>query len=412
MTTSVMSSLTLPNGQTLKNRFAKAAMEESLGNAELLPDDQLVQLYRTWGQGGTGLLLTGNVMVDHMAMTGPGGVVLEADTPLEPFRRWAAAAHEGGAKIWMQINHPGRQVFAALGGKALSASDIAVDLGKHSKMFARPRAMSEDEIEDVIARFVATARQAEKAGFDGVQIHAAHGYLLSQFLSPLTNQRKDQWGGSVSNRARLLLEIVRQVRAAVAADFAVAVKINSADFQRGGFDLDDAHKVVQMLNPLGVDVIEVSGGNYEAPAMQGRTADGRTLAREAYFLEFAEQIARVSEVPVMSTGGVTRLATAQAVVDAGVALVGMGTALAICPDLVNRWQQQPQYRPDIQQINWKDKAIASVAAMALVRRHIRRWAQGASQPTRLSPLVSLLLDQMKMKGKVRRYRAHVAEKAQ
>ncbi|MCA6064808.1 NADH:flavin oxidoreductase/NADH oxidase family protein [Thalassolituus marinus] len=412
MTTSVMSSLTLPNGQTLKNRFAKAAMEESLGNAELLPDDQLVQLYRTWGQGGTGLLLTGNVMVDHMAMTGPGGVVLEADTPLEPFRRWAAAAHEGGAKIWMQINHPGRQVFAALGGKALSASDIAVDLGKHSKMFARPRAMSEGEIEDVIARFVATARQAEKAGFDGVQIHAAHGYLLSQFLSPLTNQRKDQWGGSVSNRARLLLEIVRQVRAAVAADFAVAVKINSADFQRGGFDLDDAHKVVQMLNPLGVDVIEVSGGNYEAPAMQGRTADGRTLAREAYFLEFAEQIARVSEVPVMSTGGVTRLATAQAVVDAGVALVGMGTALAICPDLVNRWQQQPQYRPDIQQINWKDKAIASVAAMALVRRHIRRWAQGASQPTWLSPLVSLLLDQMKMKGKVRRYRAHVAEKAQ
>jgi len=412
MTTSVMSSLTLPNGQTLKNRFAKAAMEESLGNAELLPDDQLVQLYRTWGQGGTGLLLTGNVMVDHMAMTGPGGVVLEADTPLEPFRRWAAAAHVGGAKIWMQINHPGRQVFAALGGKALSASDIAVDLGKHSKMFARPRAMSEDEIEDVIARFVATARQAEKAGFDGVQIHAAHGYLLSQFLSPLTNQRKDQWGGSVSNRARLLLEIVRQVRAAVAADFAVAVKINSADFQRGGFDLDDAYKVVQMLNPLGVDVIEISGGNYEAPAMQGRTADGRTLAREAYFLEFAEQIARVSEVPVMSTGGVTRLATAQAVVDAGVALVGMGTALAICPDLVNRWQQQPQYRPDIQQINWKDKAIASVAAMALVRRHIRRWAQGASQPTRLSPLVSLLLDQMKMKGKVRRYRAHVAEKAQ
>ncbi len=412
MTTSVMSSLTLPNGQTLKNRFAKAAMEESLGNAELLPDDQLVQLYKTWGQGGTGLLLTGNVMVDRLAMTGPGGVVLEADTPLEPFRRWAAAAHEGGAKIWMQINHPGRQVFAALGGKALSASDIAVDLGKHSKMFARPRAMSEGEIEDVIARFVATARQAEKAGFDGVQIHAAHGYLLSQFLSPLTNQRKDQWGGSVANRARLLLEIVRQVRAAVAADFAVAVKMNSADFQRGGFDLDDAQQVVQMLNPLGVDVIEISGGNYEAPAMQGRTADGRTLAREAYFLEFAEQIARVSAVPVMSTGGVTRLATAQAVVDAGVALVGMGTALAVCPDVVNRWQQQPQFRPDVRAVNWKDKAIASVATMALVRRHIRRWAQGASQPTRLSPLVSLLLDQMQMKDKVRRYRAHVAEKAQ
>lgn len=408
MTSVVMTPLTLPNGQILKNRIAKAAMEESLGSQELLPDERLQRLYRTWSAGGTGLLITGNVMIDRLAMTGPGGVVLEADSPLEPFRAWADAAHSGGAKIWMQINHPGRQVFAALGGKALSASDIAVDLGKHSGLFARPRAMSEDEIEDVISRFVSTAQRAEQAGFDGVQIHAAHGYLLSQFLSPLTNRRNDQWGGSLENRARLLLEVVRRVRAVVQPAFAVAVKINSADFQRGGFDLDDARGVVQMLNPLGVDVIEISGGSYEAPAMQGRTADGRTLAREAYFLEFATQIAQVSQVPVMSTGGVTRLPTAETVVQSGVALVGIGSALAVCADLVQRWQQNPAYQPDVRPVNWKDKAIASVASMALIRRHIRRWATGASRPRRLSPLVSLLLDQMQMKKKVSNYRSLTA----
>lgn len=408
MTSVVMTPLTLPNGQILKNRIAKAAMEESLGSQELLPDERLQRLYRTWSAGGTGLLITGNVMIDRLAMTGPGGVVLEADSPLEPFRAWADAAHSGGAKIWMQINHPGRQVFAALGGKALSASDIAVDLGKHSGLFARPRAMSEDEIEDVISRFVSTAQRAEQAGFDGVQIHAAHGYLLSQFLSPLTNRRNDQWGGSLENRARLLLEVVRRVRAVVQPAFAVAVKINSADFQRGGFDLDDARGVVQMLNPLGVDVIEISGGSYEAPAMQGRTADGRTLAREAYFLEFATQIAQVSQVPVMSTGGVTRLPTAETVVQSGVALVGIGSALAVCADLVQRWQQNPAYQPDVRPVNWKDKAIASVASMALIRRHICRWATGASRPRRLSPLVSLLLDQMQMKKKVSNYRSLTA----
>lgn len=160
MLSEILNPLTLPNGQVLKNRIGKAAMEESLGSDQLLPDGRLQRLYRTWSEGGSGLLITGNVMVDRLAMTGPGGVVLEADSPLEPFRAWAAAARSGGAKVWMQINHPGRQVYAALGGKALSASAIAVDLGKHSKLFAQPRAMSEGEIQDVIRRFTATAVKA------------------------------------------------------------------------------------------------------------------------------------------------------------------------------------------------------------------------------------------------------------
>jgi len=170
-----------------------------------------------------------------------------------------------------------------------------------------------------------------------VQIHAAHGYLLSQFLSPLTNLRRDRWGGSLENRARLLLEIVQGIRQQVGERFAVSVKLNSADFQRGGFSTDDAKAVVEMLNPLGVDLVELSGGSYEAPAMHGQARDGRTLAREAYFLEFAREIVSVARMPVMVTGGIRRYPVVEQVLGSGVAVAGMATALAIDPDLPARW---------------------------------------------------------------------------
>jgi 2,4-dienoyl-CoA reductase-like NADH-dependent reductase (Old Yellow Enzyme family) len=175
MTLSLFTPLDLPNGQRLPNRIAKAATEEKLAGPGQVPDDRLATLYRRWSAGGAGLLLTGNVMVDGRALTGPAGVVLEADTDLAPFRRWAEAAKSGGAQVWMQISHPGRQVQAAQGGLTWSPSDVAMDLGKHSKLFARPTPMSRDEIAETVARFVATARQAEAAGFDGVEIHGAHG---------------------------------------------------------------------------------------------------------------------------------------------------------------------------------------------------------------------------------------------
>jgi 2,4-dienoyl-CoA reductase-like NADH-dependent reductase (Old Yellow Enzyme family) len=166
-----------------------------------------------------------------------------------------------------------------------------------------------------------------------VQIHAAHGYLISQFLSPLTNRRADGWGGSLVNRARLLLAVVGAVRSRVSAGFSVSVKLNSADFQRGGFSEDDAKQVVLLLNELAVDLIELSGGSCESPAMQGRTADGRTLAREAYFLEFAKDLAAIARMPVMTTGGIARKAVAEQVLASGVAVAGIATALAEVPDL-------------------------------------------------------------------------------
>ncbi len=332
---SLFSPLPLPNGATILNRIAKAAMEENMADADHAPSDELIRLYRAWGEGGAGLIITGNVMIDAHAMTGPAGVVLEDSRHLDRFRAWADAARAGGAQVWMQINHPGRQMPTSMRQETVAPSAIALDLGRQSARFPTPRAMTADDIADVVRRFAITASLAENAGFTGVEVHAAHGYLLSQFLSPLANHRTDQWGGSLTNRARLLLDIVRAVRAAVSPGFAVAVKLNSADFQRGGFSPEDARTVVEMLAPLGVDLVELSGGSYEAPAMMGASRDEHTLAREAYFLEFARDIAAVATVPLMVTGGIRRRAVAEQVVASGVRMAGIATAIAIQPDLPN-----------------------------------------------------------------------------
>ncbi|TSD61079.1 NADH:flavin oxidoreductase/NADH oxidase family protein [Variovorax sp. KBS0712] len=396
--------LTLPNGSVLPNRLAKAAMEENMADAGQLPGAALHDLYRVWAQGGAGLILTGNVMIDGRALTGPGGVVLEADTPLERFTEWATAARSGGAQVWMQINHPGRQVQISMGGTAWAPSSVALDLGKHSKLFVQPRAMSEAEIAETVDRFAATAQAAERAGFTGVQVHAAHGYLLSQFLSPLTNQRTDAWGGSLENRARFLLDVVRAVRARVARGFAVAVKLNSADFQRGGFSENDAKQVIRWLNDEAVDLVELSGGSYESPAMQGRTADGRTLAREAYFLEFARELAAEARMPVMTTGGIVRRAVAERVLGEGVAVVGMATALAVAPDLPARWRAGEDAAAQSPQVDWKDQVMAALARMALVKRRLRTLRPGRNSAPAHSPFLTLVLDQLRTKRLTKRYR--------
>src|SRR5471032_1806981 len=194
--------LQLPNGQLISNRIAKAAMEENMADVNQAPSEALMRLYQAWAEGEPGLILTGNVMIDRRAMTGPGGVVLEDEHHLDKFRRWATIGRAKGVQFWVQLNHPGRQTMANLGQQALAPSAVPLDLGGFSKMFAQPKAMTEDDIQDVITRFATSARLAEKAGFSGAQIHGAHGYLLSQFLSPLSNRRTDHWGGALQNRAR------------------------------------------------------------------------------------------------------------------------------------------------------------------------------------------------------------------
>ncbi|MDA8485412.1 NADH:flavin oxidoreductase/NADH oxidase family protein [Pseudomonas resinovorans] len=404
--------LQLPNGAVIPNRIAKAAMEENLANQDQTPSDRLLRLYQAWAEGGAGLLLTGNVMVDARAMTGPGGVVLEEGQRLERFREWARIGRAQGAQFWMQINHPGRQMQANLGQPTVAPSAVALEMGGLSKMFPVPRALSEDEIADLIQRFARTAVLAEQAGFSGVQVHAAHGYLLSQFLSPLSNRRQDRWGGSIENRARLLLEVVKAVRAEVSPSFCVAVKLNSADFQRGGFETNDARQVVLWLNELSVDLVELSGGSYEAPAMQGDARDGRTLAREAYFLEFAEEIAAVARMPVMVTGGIRRLPVVEQVLSGGVAMAGIATALAVNPALPNLWQAgQTQASAELPSIRWKRKALAALAYMSLVKHQMRRLADGNHPEPGASPLRTLLQEQWSTLRRARQYRRLMSSRA-
>lgn len=411
MTTSnLFSSLTLPNGAVLPNRLAKAAMEENMADRHQAPAQSLWTLYERWAQGGTGLILTGNVMVDGRALTGPGGVVLEEGQDLAAFKRWAQAGRSGGGHFWMQINHPGRQVYKSMGQGAWAPSAVPLDLGNYSKLFAEPREMTAADIAEVIQRFARTAQLAEQAGFTGVEIHAAHGYLISQFLSPLSNRRTDQWGGSLENRARLLLEVVKAVRAVVSPAFCVGVKLNSADFQRGGFDVADARAVVAWLNDLSVDLVELSGGSYEAPAMQGTSRDGRTLAREAYFLEFAQDVAKVARMPVMVTGGIRRRAVAEQVLAEGVSMVGMGTALALEPALPRHWQAGQDAVPVIAPITWKNKAAASMAQMAVVKHQLRRLSQGKATQAGVSPVRALVVEQIATLRRTRQYRQWAAQR--
>ncbi|MBB3257265.1 2,4-dienoyl-CoA reductase-like NADH-dependent reductase (Old Yellow Enzyme family) [Paraburkholderia bannensis] len=406
----VFDKLTLPNGSTIGNRIAKAAMEENMADAHHAPSAQLMRLYRAWAEGGSGLLITGNVMVDSRAMTGPGGVVLENDLHLEAFRQWAQIGRAKGTHFWLQINHPGRQMRANLGQPTWAPSAVPLALGKMSKHFSTPQPMTEDVIDDVIQRFARTARLGELAGFTGVEIHAAHGYLLSQFLSPLANQRTDRWGGSLENRARLLLEIVKAVRAVVSPRFAVAVKLNSADFQRGGFSADDARQVVELLNALPVDLVELSGGSYEAPAMQGEARDGRTLAREAYFAEFARDIRTIASMPVMVTGGIRRRAVADQVIASGVDMVGIGTALAIDPNLPRDWRAGKDSAPALLPITWKNKPMASLANMAAVKFQLRRLSLGKRPDPEVSPLRALLLQQLGEVVRTREYRRWMTQR--
>jgi 2,4-dienoyl-CoA reductase-like NADH-dependent reductase (Old Yellow Enzyme family) len=405
---SIFEPLVLPNGGVVPNRLCKAAMEENLSAPGQIPGSALFNLYRQWAEGGVGLILTGNVMISPDALTGPGGVVLQQRTDMKPFAEWARVGRSGGAQLWMQINHPGRQLLANMGEAAIAPSAVAVDIGKHSKLLAQPRAMSEADIQDVINRFANTASLAEKAGFTGVQIHAAHGYLLSQFLSPLVNRRTDQWGGSLVNRARLLFEVIKAVRAKVSPSFCVGVKLNSADFQKGGFELDDAKWVVGQLNGMQIDLVELSGGNYESPAMQGSGDGSSMLKREAYFVDFARDIAKVSNIPIMVTGGICRRevaveALASDAAGLGVSMLGMARAMAVAPDTPNRWKTG-SYDVPVQQVTWRDKAMAGLATQALSKQQMVRMAGGKLPKVYMSPLLALIADQWRMRQLAKRYR--------
>jgi len=333
--------LVLPSGATLANRLAKSAMSETLADPGThAPNDALIRLYERWGRSGAGLLITGHVIVDPSGLGEPGNVMIVDDRHRAALTRWAAAAQGHGAQLWMQINHTGRQTPKKLTRTPVAPSAVA--LRGMGGMFAKPRALENREITALVGRFAVTAAAAKDAGFAGVQLHAAHGYLISQFLSPLSNLRDDAWGGDPARRMHFLLEIVRATRAAVGAAFPIGVKLNSADFQRGGFTVDDAMAVVRALEGAGIDLLEVSGGNYESPAMAGsgelqKQQRASSRYREAYFLDYARQIRAVTKLPILLTGGMrSRAVMEDAITSGAVDVIGMARPMAYTPDLPAR----------------------------------------------------------------------------
>lgn len=335
--------LTLPCGATLPNRIAKAAMTEGLATPDGRPTPELERLYGIWSDGGAGMLLTGNIMVDKDHLERPGNVVIDREPDADMaarLRKWAEAGTRGGNHLWAQISHAGRQTPKLVNPHPKSASDVALALP--GGQFGKPIPLTKNEIADLVHRWATASKACRDAGFTGVQVHGAHGYLVSQFLSPRVNLREDEYGGSLENRARFLLEIVRAVREAVGADFPISVKLNSADFQKGGFAFEDSLQVVQWLEEASVDLVEISGGTYEQPKLMGvegmeeeepQNVAPSTAAREAYFVDFAKAMQQQVKVPLMVTGGFrTRAAMEQALETGAADVIGLARPMCVLTD--------------------------------------------------------------------------------
>ena len=385
--------LDLPCGVTLPNRFGKSAMSETLGTVDNHATEELVRLYGRWADGGTGLLITGNVMIDQMHLGEPHNVVVEDERDLAILKRWAEAGTRNGNHIWVQLNHPGKQIPKMLAtGDTLSPS--AIPFKKELKAhFKTPRALSDAEIRDIIGRFARAAAIVKKAGFTGVQIHGAHGYLVSQFLSGHHNQRKDEWGGSLENRMRFPLEVYRAIRAAVGPDYPVSIKLNSADFQRGGFTEEESMTVAETLAKEGLDLLEISGGNYENPAMAGTDVKESTRQREAYFLDYALEIRKRVSIPLMVTGGFRTSEGMAAAVDSGATdVVGIARPLAVEPDLPNRVMSGVSVHSVVEPRLTGIKAIDNMAMMEVVwfARQLHRMGKGKDPIQNESVLMALI----------------------
>ena len=374
-----------------KNRIIKAAMSEALANDAGQPSQLHFNLYEAWAKGGLGCAITGNVMVDFRAKNEPGVVVIESERDLAQLKQWAEVGKRHGMVQLIQLSHPGRQCPKGLNKETVAPSAVPFS-PMLATTFGTPRELREDEILDIIQRFATSAQICEKAGFEGVQLHGAHGYLISQFLSPLTNKRQDQWGGPIENRMRFLLEIYKAVRAVTSDQFIISVKLNSADFQRGGITEDEVVAVFKAIDAAGIDLIEISGGTYEAPAMAGAKADKRkvsTIAREAYFLDFAEQIRQQVKCHLMVTGGFRTVAGMNAALDSGACeFIGIARPLAVETDLTDRLIAGHDVRYAVDKIKTGIPMVDKMAIMEIIwyAAQFKDIAQGKRPNPKLSPL--------------------------
>lgn len=363
-------SFCLPCGYVLPNRLVKSGMTEHLADSTGLPNRRHLNLYAEWAKGGAAFLLTGNVMIDQNNLEGVGNVVLDHNQPIEQFKLWSDTVKENGSQIWMQIGHAGG---LSVSENSLSPSGIR-HVGK-VRIFPQPKIMTEEDISDVIKRFTYAANVAKETGFAGVEIHSAHQFLLNQFLSPLTNKRTDRYGGSLENRMRLLLEVVRSVRHAVGVDYPVAVKLNSSD----GLNLEDGWTESESLQVLvalereGIDLLEISGGSYEATPMFGPDQiNTNEKPKEAFFLGYASQVRKITKnLPIMLTAGMRSAKVMVGVIEDGTAdIIGMARPFAVMPDVAKRilsgeLDSVPRFEgeslPVMEQLKWFQDRMTKIA---------------------------------------------------
>ena len=328
--------ITLPNGTTIKNRFFKSAMSEGMGTRDFQPKKNIATLYKRWAEGGTGLIITGNIMVDPKETAEPGNIVFDKNSNMEILKNWANQGQQHGAKVMVQLNHPGKQVPKTIAKETVAPSAVPLGNGLN-KLFSTPRALTTSEVEELIQKFVTSAKVAKEAGFSGVQIHAAHGYLISQFLSPHDNRRTDKYGGSLENRMRFLKEIYLGMREELGKNFTIGIKINSTDFKEDGLTEEDSLKTIIELANLGLDFVEISGGTYERPAMMGATSKS---TNQVFFAEYSKKLKQKIEIPVVVTGGIRSINAMNTLLnDNTTDFIGIARPLTIDPNIPNKIKQ-------------------------------------------------------------------------
>lgn len=328
--------ITLPNGTTIKNRFFKSAMSEGMGTKNFQPKKNIATLYKRWAEGGTGLIITGNIMVDPKGTAEPGNIVFDKNSNMEILKNWAKQGQQHGAKVMVQLNHPGKQVPKTIAKETVAPSAVPLGNGLN-KLFSTPRVLTTSEVEELVQKFVTSAKVVKEAGFSGVQIHAAHGYLISQFLSPHDNRRTDKYGGSLENRMRFLKEIYLGMREELGRDFPIGIKINSTDFKEDGLTEEDSLKTIIELANLGLDFVEISGGTYERPAMMGATSKS---TNQVFFAEYSKKLKQKIEIPVVVTGGIRSInAMSTLLNDNTTDFIGIARPLTIDPNIPNKIKQ-------------------------------------------------------------------------
>ena len=376
----------LPNGSILSNRIAKSAMSENLSNKYHEPTPVLIDVYKKWVQSGAGLLITGNIMIDSKAIGEPRNVVVENRKNFELLKEWAKSVKGTNTHLWAQINHPGRQAMEQINSDLKAPSAVPLKYGgKKGATKKTPIALNESEILAIIEAFGNTAIILKDAGFSGVQIHGAHGYLVSQFLSPYSNVRTDKWGGSLENRARFVIEVYRKIRARVGSGFPIGIKLNSADFQKGGFSEEESMEVVKILSKEGIDLIEISGGTYEAPAMMGKRKES-TIKREVYFMDYIKKARKITNTPLMLTGGFRTTAVMKdAIVSNQLDIIGIARPFAVYPNIGNEIINESRMNFNTEIKKTGVKGIDGVMNIIWYESQIKRLGKGKVPKPDLNP---------------------------